>query len=137
MNKHSMIFIGLDTHKEFHEVAYSEEQRGARPVHYGRIPSSKVSVKKLLRQFESKYPGATLHFVYEAGPCGYWIYRLITSLGHCCYVVAPSLIPKKPGEHIWETDYVIQISDGTKVRSVGEIHLDTLIFSGTNYSVDE
>ena len=63
-------------------------------------PSSKVSVKKLLRQFESKYPGATLHFVYEAGPCGYWIYRLITSLGHCCYVVAPSLIPKKPGEHI-------------------------------------
>ena len=51
MNKHSMIFIGLDTHKEFHEVAYCEEQRGATPVHYGRIPSSKVSVKKLLRQF--------------------------------------------------------------------------------------
>ena len=100
MNKHSMIFIGLDTHKEFHEVAYCEEQRGASPVHYGRIPSSKVSVKKLLRQFESKYPGATLHVVYEAGPCGYWIYRLITSLGHCCYVVAPSLIPKKPGERI-------------------------------------
>ena len=83
MNKHSMIFIGLDTHKEFHEVAYCEEQRGATPVHYGRIPSSKVSVKKLLRQFESKYPGTTLHAVYEAGPCGYWIYRLITSLGHC------------------------------------------------------
>ena len=100
MNKHSMIFIGLDTHKEFHEVAYCEEQRGASPVHYGRIPSSKVSVKKLLRQFESKYPGSTLHVVYEAGPCGYWIYRLITSLGHCCYVVAPSLIPKKPGERI-------------------------------------
>ncbi len=76
MNKHSMIFIGLDTHKEFHEVAYCEEQRGATPVHYGRIPSSKVSVKKLLLQFESKYPSATLHVVYEAGPCGYWIYRL-------------------------------------------------------------
>ncbi|PWW34270.1 hypothetical protein DFO83_11275 [Idiomarina loihiensis] len=29
MNKHSMIFLGLDTHKEFHEVAYCEEQRGA------------------------------------------------------------------------------------------------------------
>ena len=63
MNKHSMIFIGLDTHNEFHEVAYCEEQRGASPVHYGRIPSSKVSVKKLLRQFESKYPGATLGLV--------------------------------------------------------------------------
>ena len=44
---------------------------------------------------------------------------------------------KKPGEHVWETDYVLQVSDGTKIRSVGEIHLDTLIFSGTNYSVDE
>ncbi len=95
MNKHSILFIGLDTHKEFNEVAYIEEHRGAQPVHLGRIPSSKVAVQKLVRQFESKYPGATLHFVYEAGPCGYWIYQLITSLGHCCYVVAPSLIPKK------------------------------------------
>jgi transposase len=100
MTKHNILFIGLDTHKEFNEVAYIEEQRGAQPIHHGRIPSSKVAIKKLIRQFESKYPNATLHFVYEAGPCGYWIYRLITSLGHCCYVVAPSLIPKKTGERI-------------------------------------
>jgi len=100
MNKHSILFIGLDTHKEFNEVAYIEEHRDAQPVHLGRVSSSKVAVQKLVRQFESKYSGATLHFVYEAGPCGYWIYRLITSLGHCCYVVAPSLIPKKPGEKI-------------------------------------
>ena len=100
MNKHSILFIGLDTHKEFNEVAYIEEHRGAQPVHLGRVSSSKMAVQKLVRQFESKYSGATLHFVYEAGPCGYWIYRLITSLGHCCYVVAPSLIPKKPGEKI-------------------------------------
>ena len=100
MNKHSILFIGLDTHKEFNEVAYIEEHRGSQPVHLGRFSSSKVAVQKLVRQFESKYPGATLHFVYEAGPCGYWIYRLITSLGHCCYVVAPSLIPKKSGEKI-------------------------------------
>ena len=100
MNKHNILFIGLDTHKEFNDVAYIEDQRGAQPIHLGRIPSAKQSIKKLVRQFESKYPNATLHFVYEAGPCGYWIYRLITSLGHCCYVVAPSLIPKKPGERI-------------------------------------
>ena len=83
MSKHNIIFIGLDTHKEFHEVAYYEDQRVAEVVHHGRISSSKVSVTKLVRKFESKYPRATLHFVYEAGPCGYWIYRLITSLGHC------------------------------------------------------
>lgn len=100
MSKHNILFIGLDTHKVFSEVAYIEDQRGAKPVHHGRIPSDKKSIKKLVRQFESKYPNATLHFVYEAGPCGYWMYRLITSLGHCCYVVAPSLIPKKPGDKI-------------------------------------
>ena len=53
-----------------------------------------------MRYFESKYPKATLHFAYEAGPCGYWMYRFITSLGHCCYVIAPSLIPKKPGDKV-------------------------------------
>lgn len=100
MRKHTILFIGLDTHKEFTEVAYIEDQRGAKPVHYGRITSTKAAIKKLARQFQSKYPEATLHFVYEAGPCGYWIYRLLTSLGHCCYVVAPSLIPKKPGERV-------------------------------------
>jgi len=100
MSKHNILFIGLDTHKEFVEVAYIEDQRGAKPVHFGRQPGSKIAIKKLARHFESKYPDATLHFVYEAGPCGYWIYRLLTSLGYCCYVVAPSLIPKKPGDRV-------------------------------------
>jgi transposase len=100
MHKHNILFIGLDTHKEFVEVAYIEAQRGAQAVHFGRVSSAKVSITKLARQFQSKYPEASLHFVYEAGPCGYWIYLLLTSLGHCCYVIAPSLIPKKPGEKI-------------------------------------
>jgi transposase len=46
-----------------------------------------------------EYPHATLHFVYEARPCGYCLYRFITSLGHCCYI-APSLVPKKQGDKI-------------------------------------
>lgn len=100
MIKHNILFIGLDTHKEFVEVAYIEDHYGAQSVHYGRVSSTKASITKLAKQFQSKYPDATLHFVYEAGPCGYWIYRLLTSLGHCCYVIAPSLIPKKPGEKV-------------------------------------
>ena len=100
MIKHNILFIGLDTHKEFVEVAYIEDHYGAQSVHYGRVSSAKASITKLAKQFQSKYPDATLHFVYEAGPCGYWIYRLLTSLGHCCYVIAPSLIPKKPGEKV-------------------------------------
>ena len=100
MYKHNILFIGLDTHKVSTEVAHIEDQHGAKPVHYGKINTTKAAITKLARQYQSKYPQATLHFVYEAGPCGYWIYRLLTSLGHCCYVVAPSLIPKKPGEKI-------------------------------------
>ena len=95
MNKNSIVFIGLDTHKEFFEVAHELEGRDEHVIHDGRISSAKASVIKMVRDFQSKYPQATLHFVYEAGPCGYWIYRLLTSLGHCCYVVAPSLLPKK------------------------------------------
>jgi len=37
-------------------------------------------------------------FVYEAGPCGYWLYRYLTRKGFACWVVAPSLIPKKAGD---------------------------------------
>ncbi|MEZ8233521.1 IS110-like element ISVisp2 family transposase [Vibrio splendidus] len=100
MNKDSIIFIGLDTHKSFIQVTVLQEHRGANPLHLGRIKSNKSALIKLTKQLQSKYPKATLHFVYEAGPCGYWTYRLMTSLGHCCYVVAPSLIPKKPGDRV-------------------------------------
>jgi len=100
MIKHNILFIGLDTHKTFTEVAYIEDQRGAKSTHLSKILSNKAAFTKLARPLVSKYPDATVHFVYEAGPCGYWIYRLLTSLNHCCYVIVPSLIPKKPGEKI-------------------------------------
>ncbi|WP_370239310.1 hypothetical protein [Neptunomonas phycophila] len=43
----SIIFIGLDTHKEFVEVAYVEDDRNAKVTHLGRVPSSKLSIKKM------------------------------------------------------------------------------------------
>lgn len=100
MNNHSIIFIGLDTHKESTEVAYSPVCRDEPLVHLGKIKTTKQGFEKLVRQLQSKFSNATFHFVYEAGPCGYWVYRLLTKMGHCCYIVAPSLIPKKPGNRI-------------------------------------
>ncbi|GAA5218975.1 IS110 family transposase [Corallincola platygyrae] len=100
MNYSSILFVSLDTHKTFSEVAYCEDRQRTEIKHFGRVNSTKAAITKLARQFASKYPNHTLHFVYEAGPCGYWIYRLLTSLGHCCYVIAPSLIPKKPGDRV-------------------------------------
>lgn len=100
MSNHSIVFLGLDTHKEFTEVAYSLNNRRSPIQSFGRIKTTKQAFTKLCRQFYSKYPKATLHFVYEAGPCGYWVYRLLCQLGHCCYIVAPSMIPKKPGSRV-------------------------------------
>ncbi len=100
MHNNTIIFIGLDTHKTFTQVAVLQDQYGAIPQQTGRIKSTKSAIIKLAQQLQSKFPKATLHFIYEAGPCGYWIYRLLTSLGHCCYVIAPSLIPKKSGERV-------------------------------------
>lgn len=100
MSKDTIIFIGLDTHKDFTEVVTINDHRCSQHHCLGRIGSTRQAFTKLARRLQSQHPHSTLHFVYEAGPCGFWIYRLLTSLGHVCYVVAPSLIPKKPGERI-------------------------------------
>ena len=47
-----------------------------------------------------EFEGEVLLFCYEAGPCGYGLYRQLIILGHDCEVVAPSLIPQKPGDRI-------------------------------------
>jgi transposase len=52
----------------------------------------------LIRKLQSK--SHHLAFVYEAGPCGYWLCRYLTKKGHICWVVAPSLIPKKAGDRV-------------------------------------
>ena len=44
--------------------------------------------------------GERLHFCYEAGPCAYGLHRLLSGLGHDCTVIAPSLIPQKPGDPV-------------------------------------
>ena len=100
MSEDNILFIGLDTHKKHHHAAYLEDGRGKLPVDYGRIPSTKGAITKFLKKMQSKYPKATLHVVYEAGPCGFWIYRHITSLGHVCHIIAPSKIPKAPGDRV-------------------------------------
>ena len=100
MKKDNILFVGLDTHKKFHHVAYIQDGRGNSPVDYGKINGSKIALTKLVRKLQSTFPKSNLVFVYEAGPCGFWIYRHITSLGHQCYVVSPSEIPKASGDRV-------------------------------------
>jgi transposase len=94
------IFVGLDVHKDSIDVAIVEEDRKAAVRFYGTIGGDLTDLEKVVRNIKKAHPGATLHFVYEAGPCGYGIYRYLTKAGHECMVVAPSMIPKRSGNRI-------------------------------------
>ena len=90
-------FVGLDTHQETIAVAVSDAC-GDKPRYYGPIPNKPAAIAKLVKTLTAK--GARVSFCYEAGPCGYAIYRQLTGLGQTCVVVAPSLIPTKPGDRV-------------------------------------
>jgi len=92
------LYVGLNVHKDSIAVAYAPEDRGAEGVSLGTIGTRPCDIDKLLRRLQAK--GARLVFGYEAGPCGYWLYRYLTRKGFPCHVVAPSLIPRKPGDRV-------------------------------------
>jgi transposase len=98
MKHSSTLYVGLDVHKESIAVAYAAEKRDAEVIALGSIGTRQCDIDKLTRKLQSK--GHALVFVYEAGPCGYWLYRYLTGKGFPCWVVAPSLIPRKAGDRV-------------------------------------
>jgi transposase len=98
MPKSSTLYVGLDVHKESIAVAYVAKAHEAEVVSLGSIGTRQCDIDTLIRRLQSKSPH--LVFVYEAGPCGYWLYRYLTQKGYVCWVVAPSLIPKKAGDRV-------------------------------------
>jgi transposase len=92
-------YIGLDVHKETIAVAVAEPGR-EEPIYRGEIANQPKRIEKLIAKLSEAYAGAVLQFCYEAGPCGYVLYRQILACGHDCQVVAPSRIPRTPGERI-------------------------------------
>lgn len=96
MNEFSK-YVGLDVHKETIAVSVAEG-RGGEVRYLGEIANTAEAVAKLVRQLDKG--GAPLSFCYEAGPCGYGVYRQLQALKQDCLVVAPSLIPRKAGERV-------------------------------------
>ena len=90
-------YVGLDVHKETIAVSVAESEGGE--VRYlGEVSNTADSVVKLVKRLRKE--GAKLSFCYEAGPCGYGLHRQLLDLGQDCQVVAPSLIPRKPGDRV-------------------------------------
>ena len=98
MSQSSTLYIGMDVHKESIAVAYVSKDHDAEVVYLGTIGTRQCDIDQLVRKLQSK--AKHLVFVYEAGPCGSWLSRYLTKKGHACWVVAPSLIPKKAGDRV-------------------------------------
>src|SRR5258708_15929631 len=94
----SEAFVGIDTSKLRHAVAIADGGRTGEVRFLGEIENTAAATAKLVRKLAAKYQRVT--FCYEAGPTGYGLHRQIKNLGHECVVVAPSLIPKRPGDRV-------------------------------------
>jgi transposase len=90
-------FVGLDVHKEAINVAMLLPGE-TRPVEW-QTSNEAAAIRRLVRKLRRSAVG-DLQLCYEAGPCGYAVQRTVRALGVSCVVVAPSLVPRKPGERV-------------------------------------
>ena len=97
----TITFVGLDVHKKSISVAVAERGLRGAVRFVGTIPNTPAALSKLAGKLAGQGArGGRLRFCYEAGPCGYGVWRHLRGLDHDCVVVAPSLIPRKPGERV-------------------------------------
>src|SRR5215813_3220761 len=98
MSPSSTLVIAMDVHKESIAVASVDQDHDAEVIYLGTMGTRPCDLAHLIRKRPSK--ATPLVCVYAAGPCGDWLYRDLSKTGDACWVVAPSLMPKKAGDRV-------------------------------------
>ena len=91
-------YVAFDTSKQTLAVGIAKGGRRREVRFFGTIASRPEAVRKLVEKLAKQHH--RLAFCYEAGPTGYGLYRQIRAMGYDCQVVAPSMVPVRPGGHI-------------------------------------
>ncbi len=92
------MYVGMDVHQKTIDITVAEDGRLGRVWRFGTIGGDLKAVDRAVDKLLEHQ--TTLHFVYEAGPCGFVLYRHLTARGQDCTVVAPAAVPKKPSDRV-------------------------------------
>ena len=98
MHHSSTLYVGLDVHKDSIAVASVANDHDVEVIYLGTSGTRPCDIDQLVRKLQAK--AQHLVFIDEAGPYGYWLSRDLTKHGQVCWVVAPSLMPKKAGDRV-------------------------------------
>jgi len=123
MENDSTLYVGLDVHKDSITVAYAIGMGDVELL--GKTGTTQIEVDRLCKRLQAK--SMRIHVVYEAGPCGYGLYRRLVEKGFDCMVCAPSLIPRKPGERV-KTDRrdAIKLVRSLRAGDLSAVHVPTV-----------
>lgn len=123
MEHDSTLYVGPDVHKESITAAYALGMGEVELL--GKVGTTKTDIDRLCKRLQSK--ASRIRIVYEAGPCGYGLYRQLQQKGVDCMVCAPSLIPRKPGERV-KTDRrdAIKLVRSLRAGDLSEVYVPTV-----------
>lgn len=121
--KNVITYVGIDAHKKTLYIAMLRGMEST-PLTW-QVSNEPGAVRRLVKKIEREAPGAVQVF-YEAGPCGYVLQRQLTTARVKCDVIAPSLIPRKPGDRV-KTDR----RDARKLAELGRAGLLTVVRTPT------